>query len=184
MSQKKPYFKLADYLFIAMMAAMGIAVKVIVTPLAQLLTGPLFIPGGVAAGGFYMLFLVLAISITRKKGTALLVALVQAVLVMITGMLGSHGAASLLTYTLPGLAVEAVWLLLGRGRGKGGPVCCFVAGICANIAGSYSVNLLIFRLPAIPLLLSLAVAALFGGLGGWVAYGLANQVRRLQIWQI
>lgn len=182
MSKKKPYFNLADYILIAMMAAMGIAVKVIVTPLAQLLTGPLFIPGGVMAGGFYMLFLVLAISITRKRGTALLMALVQAVLVTATGTLGSHGAASLLTYTLPGLAVEVVWLLFGRERG--GAVCCFAAGIAANIAGSYAVNLLIFRLPIVPLLLSLAVAALSGGLGGWAAYGLAGQVRRLQIWQI
>jgi hypothetical protein len=182
MTNKRLYFKLADYILVAMMAAMGIAVKVIVTPLAQLLTGPLFIPGGVAAGGFYMLFLVLALAITGKRGTALLVALVQAVLVMVTGMLGSHGAASLLTYTLPGLAVEAVWLLVRWEQG--GPVCCFVAGICANIAGSYSVNLLIFRLPTVPLLLSLAVSALSGGLGGWAAYGLAEQVRRLQIWQI
>jgi len=181
MSQKKPCFRLADYILIAMMAALGIAVKVIVTPLAHLLTGPLFIPGGVAAGGFYMLFLVLALSITRKQGTALIAALVQAVLVTATGTLGSHGAASLLTYTLPGLAVEAVWLL--SGREKGGSVCCFVAGIAANIAGSYAVNLLIFRLPTVPLLLSLAVAALSGGLGGWAAYGLSRQIQRLQIWQ-
>ncbi|MCL1816054.1 MAG: ECF transporter S component [Clostridiales bacterium] len=179
--QKWFHFKLAEYILIAMMAALGIAVKVIITPLAHIITGPLLIPGGVAAGGFYMLFLVLAISITQKGGTAFLVALVQAVLVMITGMLGSHGAASLLTYTLPGLAVEAVWLLAGRG--SKGAVCCFAAGICANMAGSYSVNFFIFRLPIVPLLLSLAVAALFGGLGGWVAYGLANQIRRLQIWQ-
>jgi len=181
MKRKKPYFNLSDYILIAMMAAMGIAVKVVVTPLAQLLTGPLFIPGGVAAGGFYMLFLVLAISITRKHGTALITALVQAVLVTVTGTLGSHGAASLLIYSLPGLAVEAMWLIPGWERG--GAICSFTAGISANIAGSYAVNLLIFRLPVTPLLLSLAVAALSGGLGGWVAYGLAKQVRRLQIWQ-
>jgi len=181
MKQKKFHFRLADYILIAMIASMGIAAKVVIAPLVQLLTEPLFIPGGVAAGGFYMLFLVLTIAITNKMGTAFITGLVQAVLVLLTGGLGSHGAASLITYTLPGLAVEAVWLLSGKERC--GAVCCFLAGIASNVVGSYAVNLLMFRLPTVPLLLSLCVAALSGGLGGWAAYGLASQVRRLQIWQ-
>jgi len=178
---RKKYYRLADYLLIAMTAALSIAVKTAVNPMAQLLTGPLFIPGGVAAGGFYMLFIVLVPAVTGKRGAALLTALVQAVLVIILGTPGSHGAASLLTYTLPGLAAEVVWLL--SGARAGGPVCCFAAGICANLAGSYAVNLLLFRLPIVPLLLCLSVAALSGGLGGWAAYALAGRIRRLGIWR-
>jgi hypothetical protein len=173
--------RLADYILIAMTVAMSIAVKAVVNPMAQIVTGPLFIPGGVAAGGFYMLFVVMPPAVSGKRGTALLTALLQAILVMILGAPGSHGAASLFTYTAPGLAVEAVWLL--SGKQAGGPVCCFAAGIAANVAGSYAVNLLLFRLPVVPLLLSLCVAALAGGLGGWAAYGLAGRLRRLGIWK-
>ena len=176
-----PKYNLHDFILIAMTAAMGIAIKVVVNPMAQLITGPLFIPGGVAAGGFYMLFLVIPPAISGKRGTALLTAILQAALVILLGTPGSHGAASLFTYTMPGLAVEAVWLLAGRHAG--GAVCCFVAGIGANMAGSYAVNLLLFRLPFVPLMLSLSVAALSGGLGGWAACGLAARLRQSGVWK-
>jgi energy-coupling factor transport system substrate-specific component len=128
-----------------------------------------------------MLFPILARAVTGKRGGALLTSMVQAALVMATGAPGTHGAASLLTYSLPGLTIEAVWLL--SFRQAGGPVCCFIAGICANMAGNMAVNLLLFNLPAAPLLLALCVAALSGGLGGWAAYGLGLQIRRSGAWK-
>jgi len=175
----KGKFKLADIIIIAMTASMGIAVKSIIGPLAQIITGPLFIPGGVMAGGFYMLFLVLGEGIVAKRWTALLIALLQAVLVTVTGSVGSHGAASLLTYTLPGIAVELVFII-SRHRGCCAP-CCFAAGMAANVAGSLAVNIALFNLPAVPMLLSLCVAALSGGLGGLVANSLAKKIRSLGI---
>ena len=92
--RKQRYFQLSDYVVLAMLAGMGIASKVIIVPLAQAITGPLFIPGGVVAGGFYMLFLILGTAITGKLGAALLTALIQAVLVTITGTFGSWGCKS------------------------------------------------------------------------------------------
>ena len=175
---KKPYFSLADYLIMAMLAALGVAVKAVITPLAQILTGPLFIPGGAVAGGFYMLFLVLAVAIVQKRGAALLTAVIQALLVLVTMIPGSHGAASLITYTAPGLAVELVYLIM-RGHRACCPLCCFIAGMCANLTGCYAVNLAIFRLPLIPLLLCLSVAALSGGLGGLIAHAVAVNLRRV-----
>ena len=77
---RKPYFKLNDYIIMAMMAAMGIAIKVIIVPLSHIITGPLFIPGGVVAGGFYMSFLVLGEGITKKRGSATIIAFIQAVI--------------------------------------------------------------------------------------------------------
>lgn len=176
---KKPYFTLIDYIIIAMMASLGIAIKVIVVPLAQIITGPLLIPGGVVAGGFYMLFLLLAESITGKRGAALLVALVQAIIVTVTGSMGSHGAVSLLTYTLPGLAVDVLYFVI---RHKACcATCCFVGGVVANIVGSFAVNIAIFNLSTVPMLLSLCVAALSGGLGGLVANSVAVNIRKLGI---
>lgn len=173
------HFTLSDYLILAMLAAMGIASKVIIVPLAQAITGPLFIPGGVVAGGFFMLFLILGTALTGKLGAAVLISLIQAVLVTITGTFGSHGAASLFTYTLPGLAVEA-WFFLSKHRGCC-PLCCFVGGMIANVAGTFAVNTAIFRLSFVPLMLSLSVAALSGGVGGLVASSVARNLKKLDI---
>ncbi len=181
MKQKKPYFTLTDICIMSMVAAMGIAIKAIIVPLAQIITGPLFIPGGVVAGGFYMAFLVLGESITGKWGTAIVVALIQGAVVTITGALGSHGAASILTYTMPGLAIDLVYLLM-RHRADCA-ICCFIGGVVANMAGSFSVNLAIFNLSFVPLMLSLAASALSGGLGGLVAHAIGSNVRRLGILQ-
>ncbi|GAG99538.1 unnamed protein product, partial [marine sediment metagenome] len=48
-------FSLFDLVIIAMVAALGIATKPVITPLVHIITGPLFIPGGAIAGGFYMM---------------------------------------------------------------------------------------------------------------------------------
>ncbi len=177
--RSRTYFKLSDYIILAMLAAMGIASKVIAVPLAQVVTGPLFIPGGVLAGGFFMMFLILGTALTGKLGAAFLVSLIQAALVAITGTFGSHGVASLFTYTFPGLMVE-LWFLISKHRGCC-PVCCFVGGMVANVAGTIAVNWAIFRLPFIPLMLSITVAALSGGLGGLVASSIARNLKRLGI---
>ena len=176
---KKRYFCLSDYLIMAMLASIGIASKAIVVPLAQIITGAFFIPGGVLAGGFYMMFPVLATAIVGKRGAAFMVSLIQAVLVTITGTLGSHGAASLFTYTLAGVAVE-LWFLVIRHHGCCA-LCCFVAGMVANLAGSFAVNVAIFNLPFVPLMLSLSLAALSGGLGGLVANLLAHRIEQVGI---
>ena len=50
--------------------------------------------------------------------------------------------------------------------------------MCANLVGCYAVNLAIFRLPVLPLLLCLSVAALSGGLGGLIAHAVAVNLRK------
>lgn len=64
----KSPFTLVDHMITAVLAAAGIAIKTVIVPLAQMITGPLLIPGGVVAGGFYMLFLVLADRADRQAG--------------------------------------------------------------------------------------------------------------------
>lgn len=171
-------FSLFDLIIIAMMAALGIATKPVIVPLAHVLTGPFFIPGGVVAGGFYMMWIVLGAGFTGKRGTATLIGLIQAFVILGTGLPGSHGVISLLTYTIPGLMADLGLLITGH------RVCCmacaFMAGMLANIGGSAMVNLIYFRLPLIPLVLSLSVAALSGGLGGIVAFKIRRQFLKIQ----
>ena len=68
-------FSMLDLVVIALTSALGIGIKPIIVPLIHIVTGPLYIPGGAAAGGFYMLWIVLGIGITRKIGTGTLIAL-------------------------------------------------------------------------------------------------------------
>ena len=170
-------FSIYDLIIIAMMAALGIATKPIIVPLAHIITGPLFIPSGSLAGGFYMMWLVLGFGITGKRGTMTLISLVQAIVVIATGIVGSHGVMSLLTYTMPGILADVGLLLIGH------RVCClycaFLAGMLCNIAGTIMVNFVYFRLPLIPLVLSLSLAALSGGLGGMIAFKILEQIRSI-----
>lgn len=173
-------FSVFDFIIIAMISALGIASKPLIVPLSHIITGPLLIPGGVVAGGFYMLWLVLGAGLTGKYGAATLIGVVQALLVFGTGIFGSHGAMTLLTYTLPGLVVD-LSLFFIRHRVCCAP-CAFLAGLAANVTGSSLVNIIYFRLPLVPLVLSLAVAALSGGLGGIIAYKILQVVNKHRTW--
>ena len=173
MSEKKGLlrkFQSYDLIIISVMAALGIALKPIIVPLAHLITGPLMIPSGAFAGGLYMLWLTVGFGITGKRGTPTLIGLVQAIIVMLTGVAGSHGFMTLISYTLPGLAADAGLFLIGH------KVCCrpcaFLSGLLANVAGTFAVNFIFFRLPILFLLLTLCAAAISGGIGGLIAWQL------------
>lgn len=169
-------FSMFDLILLALMACLGVASKPLIVPLAHIITGPLYIPGGVIAGGFYMMWIVLGAGLVRKPGSGTLIAAVQAIMVVALGIYGTHGLMSLFTYVLPGIAVDVVMLIY---RYKGGNVgCCFLAGIAANTSGTFLVNLVFFRLPPVPLILSVSSAALSGGLGGLIAYGVIRQFEK------
>ena len=47
-------FSVKELILISVMAALGLAVKPVVTPLAHIISTPLMIPGGALAGGLYL----------------------------------------------------------------------------------------------------------------------------------
>jgi ABC-type thiamin/hydroxymethylpyrimidine transport system permease subunit len=172
-------FSLFDLVIIAIVAALGIAMKPVILPLVHIITGPLFIPGGAIAGGFYMMWIVVGAGVVGKRGAATLIALVQAIIVISIGIIGTHGIMSLVTYVAPGIAVE---VLLLATRQKGDNIfACFFSGMAANMAGTVLTNFVFFKLPLIPLLLTLAGGALSGGLGGLLAYLIIKNFRKLNI---
>lgn len=180
MNQKIKY-SLVDFIFIAQAAALGFAAKPLVSGLVHLITAPLMIPGGAVAGGIYMMFLVIPAALIPNFGVASLTAFVQAIMVLATGI-GSHGAMSLLSYTLPGIAVEAIMLIsrLASKNKKAGLIPCFLSAIAANVTGTFVVNKVFFALPFVALMLTLFSAAFSGGLGGFVAYSLVSQLRKIR----
>lgn len=172
-------FTIFDLVIIALTSALGIAIKPIVVPLVHIITGPLYIPGGAAAGGFYMLWIVLGFGITKKKGTSTLIGLVQALLVIISGVYGTHGAISIITYTLPGIMTDIIIVIIKDKVFT--PSGFFVLGLAANIMGTFLSSLVFFRLPLIPMLLTLSVASLSGGIGGLIAYKIMKQLDKTNI---
>src|SRR6056297_4302665 len=95
-------FSVFQLVIIALMAGLGVATKPIIVPLAHMITGPLYIPGGVIAGGFYMMWLILGAGLVKKPGTATLISAVQAIMMVSLGIYGTHGVVSFFTYIIPG----------------------------------------------------------------------------------
>ena len=172
-------FTLFELILLALVAAMGIAVKPVVVALSHLITGPLLIPGGALAGGFYMLFIIVGAALVGKKGSATLICLIQGLLVLVSGVYGSHGAASLITYAVPGLLVDALWIIC-RTDGAN-MIACFFGGIAANVSGTVLVNFLFFRMPFAVLLFIAVLAAFSGGLGGVIAWQIVKHFKKQNI---
>ncbi|MCL2488531.1 MAG: ECF transporter S component [Oscillospiraceae bacterium] len=187
MKKTFPKYSLFEWLAIALIAALGMAVKPLVAPI-KLITGPLGIPGGSVAGGIYMAFPVIARGLVNKRFAATLTAVIQAGLVFTTGI-GSQGAISIVSYITPGLAVDFIFLLFSidirtfslTKQLRAMPAACFFAGMAANITGTFFVGRLLFQIPVVPLLLWLCVAAFSGGIGGLFAWFLIKQIKKLNI---
>lgn len=161
-------FSVFDLVLLAMLAGLSVAFKTVVGILVRMITGPLGIPGGALAGGFYMLWLPLAITLTGMRGSALLIAAVQTVVMVTTGAPGSHGVWTVLTYMLPAVLVELVYVY--RPKNGYNILHYILSTILANMAGTFGSNLLFFRMSLYPLLFTLLAAAVSGSLGGVLAY--------------
>ncbi len=174
-------FSIYELVLIAVMAALGIAVKPVVVPVAHLIAGPLMIPSGALAGGFYMLWLVVGFGLTGKYGTGTLISFVQALMVIFMGAAGSHGIMSLFSYTAPGIFMDLILFLIGH------RVCCrpcaFIAGAAANFSGTFAVNLIFFRLPPVFLLMTMGIALLSGGMGGLLSWELLKILKKFGLAQ-
>lgn len=172
-------FSVFDLIIIALVSALGIATKPIVVPLVHIITGPLFIPGGAVAGGFYMFWLVLGAGLVKKTGAGTLIGIVQGILVIATGTMGTHGIMSIISYTLPGIVTDLVFLL---SRNKNYNILHYVFGcLAANVTGTLISNILFFRLPFVTVILILSAAALSGTIGGLIAYTIIRSLEKMNI---
>ncbi len=171
-------FTSVDLLYIAIFSALGLAIKPLITPLIHLVSAPMMIPGGSFAGGLYMMWLALIVAVVNKPGAALTLGFVQAVVILSLGFFGNHGAVSLISYTLPGIAAEIVALPF-RNYQKPDPhilIC-----VSANITGTLVVIFLVMRLALIPALISISAATLSGILGGIVSSALYRKMIKFNL---
>lgn len=172
-------FSVFNLITIASMSALGIATKPIVVPLVHIITGPLFIPGGAVAGGFYMFWIVLGAGIVKKTGTGFLIGIVQGIMVIALGTMGTHGIMSLVSYTLPGIMVDLIFLI-SKNHNYDSFHYAFSC-MAANVTGTLISNLLFFRLPPVMVVLMLSLAALSGVVGGLIAYSIIISLEKMDI---
>ena len=155
-----------DAVFITLMAACGLALKPIVGPLFKLIGSAIFIPSGSIAGAVYMIWPMLALLTVRQTGAATIVGLIQGIIVLVTGIFGSHGILSLITYTIPGIIIDITYLLIHRITSRW--IMCLPTAM-GNVSGTIIISIIFMHLPLIPLLIGLLFAFIFGAIGGYLS---------------
>ncbi len=160
-----------DAVFIALMAACGLALKPIVGPLFKLIGSALLIPSGSMAGAIYMIWPMLALLTVKQLGTATIVGLIQGIIVLVTGIYGSHGILSLITYTVPGMVIDIGFYLTRRFQNR---LILSSPAAMGNVSGSLIVGIVFLHIPKIPLIIGLIPSFVFGAVGGylsWILHG-------------
>ncbi len=176
-----PRYTARDLVFIALMAAAGIATKPLIVPVIRVVAVPLGLPGGSLVGGLYMMWLILGHAFTGKPWAATLVAVVQAILAWMSGVPGPQGPWMLVMYLAPGMAADLV-LRLNPGSATAtalSPGAAMLAGAAANATGIALMCLIVYRIPLLVLALSMAVGAVSGSAGGVLACAIYRRVAQI-----
>jgi ABC-type thiamin/hydroxymethylpyrimidine transport system permease subunit len=165
-----------DLVLMALFASLGLATKNVIHPLVATVTGPLYVPTGAVAGGLYMMWPVMAFGFVRKIGAASIVSLTQAFISLLLPF-GNFGLLSFLIYLVPGLAIDAFFLL---SRHKACcAICCIGASAIANVAGTVIVGALVLFLPWAVMSFLAVIAAISGCIGGLIANMLLVRIGKL-----
>ena len=167
--------KLKTYIFMALCCTMGLFVKKLVNPFANIITESLHIPGGISTA-FSTVFLVVAAELTEMKWCGSMMGLVQGFLALSMGRVGSMGALMPIGYFVPGLVTDISRIILNKisladeERGA-------LINIFASVSAAFTANVLVFHLWGVVLVLYLGVAAVSG-----LAFGLlgAQLIKRLR----
>ncbi len=175
-----PRYTARDLVFIALMAAAGIAIKPLVVPVVRVVAVPLGLPGGSLVDGIYMMWLILGHAFTGKPWAATLVGVVQAILAWVMGVPGPQGPWMLVMYVAPGMAADLVLrLYAGASAAALSPGAAVLAGAAANATGIALMCLIVYRISLPVLALSMVVGAMSGCVGGIVACAIYRRVAQI-----
>lgn len=162
--------KLHMLIFMALCCSLGLFVKKLVNPLANVVTEALHIPGGISTG-FSIMFLVVAVEVVRMKKSGTMMGAVQGFLALALGRIGSMGILAPLGYLVPGMTIDFVYFLqkylkLSRTERM------VLANGAAAVMASVIANVLVFHLRGpvfwLYLCVSLTSGSIYGFLGSWV----------------
>lgn len=165
---KKQTFTIYEICLMALLAATGMFIKPIISPVFNLLTDFIRIPGGSVTAGFSMLFPVFGCAYIQKKGTAFLMGFVQAFISLTSGISATAGILVLITYSMPGAAID---LIICGNLFRKLPLQSrmMLAGAAGVLTGAALTNMLYFHLSLLPFILFYIFGILSGALGGYIA---------------
>lgn len=175
--------KLTKLNFMTLCCVLGLITKKLINPFANVITESLHIPGGISTG-FSIMFLVIAAEMVRKPGQkeeklmqncGTLMGLVQGLLALCLGRVGSMGLLAPIGYLVPGMSVDLVYRLSARFGWSRTDRMVFANGLGAVMA-SVTANLLVFRLHGPVLVLYFGVSALSGTLYGFLGSAVAGRL--------
>lgn len=165
---------LRTIIFLSLCCDLGLFAKKLISPVANIITDSLHIPGGIGTA-FALMFLVVAAVLVPRFGCGTIMAAVQSVLAIGFGMVGSMGALSPVGYIIPGLGIDLILLLTAKT-----PLRLtdriVLTNLLAAVCAACTANLIVFHLQGIVLLLYVCVAATSGAICGLLGDQL---VRRL-----
>ena len=158
--------KLNMLIFMALCCTLGLFVKKLVNPLANVVTEALHIPGGISTG-FSIMFLVVAAEVVRMKRSGTMMGAVQGFLALALGRIGSMGILAPLGYLVPGMTIDFVYsfqkyLKLSRTERM------VLANALAAMMASVTANILVFHLRGPVLWLYLCVSLTSGSIYGYI----------------
>lgn len=172
MKQKIP---LSHLTFLGICIALSLVSKRIVSPVTNILTDLIRIPGGGAAAAFSIMFLAVGTSGLQWRWATTAAAFVQSMIALSLGMSSYQGLFAVMTYTLPGFVIDLLRILWPNRDKEFFAISCGTA----NAAGALLTNFLVFRLKGIPFLLWMLVALTVGMFGGCLGELLFQRVLRI-----
>lgn len=169
--------KLAKLNFMALCCILGLFVKKMINPLANVITESLHIPGGISAG-FSIMFLVIAAELVQTKYCGTLMGTVQGFLALCLGRVGSMGALAPIGYIVPGIAIDLVYRL-GKRVGLSRTERMVFSNALAAVMASLTANVIVFHLSGPVLVLYLCVSATSGTIYGFAGAAAAKKLARI-----
>lgn len=163
--------RLRMMIFLALCCDLGLFSKRLVSPVANIITDALHVPGGIATS-FSLMFLVIAAAIVRWPFCGTVMGAVQSVLALSFGMVGSMGLLSPVGYIVPGMLID-VFMAAGDKLSLPLEDRLTLANSAAAAVASLTANLIVFRLQGVVLALYVCIALCSGAgcglLGGRIA---------------
>ena len=169
------HFSLRNLLFLTLCCDLGLFSKRLIAPAANILTDFLRIPGGIGTS-FSLMFLVVAAELVPIFGCATLMSIIQSMIALSLGMVGSMGILSPIGYIVPGIVIDLLFLL-SRKTGLGTDLALTLANMLGAASASLAANFIVFHLPVVPLALYIVVALTSGAVCGAFASVLVKRLR-------
>ena len=156
---------LRQLVFLAICIALSLVTKRVISPITNLLTDFIRIPGGGAAAAFSLMFLVVGTAGMKWSGATTAAGFVQSLIALAFGMSAYQGAFALLTYALPCVVID----LFRKFYPHRDSAYFLLSCAAGNTAGAALTNVLVFKLGGIAFALWMLVACTMGLLGGFLS---------------